>query len=55
MASNTYGFEALQHPRHYAEFYTTTMNTTGVINQINLRTMRFPPPTAGIIGKRAKT
>jgi len=55
MTSSTYGLETLQCSLCRAAFYITTMNTTGVINQINPRTLRFKPPTAGIIGKRAKT
>ncbi|MBK0127022.1 hypothetical protein IAE30_25090 [Pantoea sp. S61] len=55
MTSNTYGLAALQHQHKSLAFCITKISTTRVINQINPHILRFAPPEAGIIGKRAKT
>ncbi|MBS0880304.1 hypothetical protein JK231_06760 [Pantoea sp. JGM49] len=51
----THGLTALQCQHKPPAFYITKKSNNRVINQINLRKLRFTPPKTGIIGKRAKT
>ncbi|MBK0093955.1 MULTISPECIES: hypothetical protein [Erwiniaceae] len=55
MTSNTYGLAALQRQHKPPVLCITKKSNNRIINQINRHILRFAPPEAGIIGKRAKT